>query len=264
MWLDDLATAVGGSGLRVLEDNGWRGRSHGAMSAVRGVVCHHTGSSGSGAWTVVRDGRSDLAGPLAQLTLERDGSVRVLSHGVAWHAGTGSWPSIGRNNGNANCIGIECVYNGSDITDAQRAAYPKLVAALCRHYRIPVGNVIGHKEWAPGRKVDPGKVDMPQFRAAVQALVNGKAPAPVPSTPAPTVPGDHPTLRKGMSNNATVTALQKFMNRVFPSYSKLATDGDFGPATESVMKSFQKRVGLSADGIVGPNTWAKLVQYGYR
>lgn len=261
MWLNDLGNAARDSKLNVLESSGWQSRNHGSMSSVRGVICHHTGSSGSNAWTVVRDGRSDLKGPLAQLTLERDGSVRVIANGQAWHAGTGSWPSIGQNNGNANMIGIEAVYNGGDITPAQRAAYPRLVAALCRHYRIPVGNVIGHREWAPRRKVDPGQIDMPQFRAAVQALVNGGTPAP--PLPPPTGGPTRPTLKRG-STGAAVTSLQSFMNRAFGSYSKLTVDGDFGPATENVMKEFQRRVGLGADGIVGPATYAKLIQYGFR
>lgn len=118
------------------------------------------------------------------MTLERDGAVRVISNGQSWHAGTGTWPSIGTNNGNAYCLGVECVYNGSDITGAQRDAYPRLAAALVRRYGIPVGNVIGHREWATpsGRKVDPGQIDLPGFRRTVQALVNGAAPAP-PTTP---------------------------------------------------------------------------------
>lgn len=261
MWLNDLAAAARGSGLTVNESSGWQSRDHGAMSGVRGVICHHTGSSGSGAWTVVRDGRTGLAGPLAQLTLERDGSVRVISHGQSWHAGTGSWPSIGRNNGNTWLIGIECVYNGSDITDAQRDAYPRLVAALCRHYRLAVGNVIGHKEWAPGRKVDPGKIDMPSFRRAVQTLVNGGTPPSVPSS-APSTGAD-PVLQRGSSGDV-VKRVQAFMNRTFKSYSNLGVDGEFGPATEKVIKEFQKRVGLSSDGVVGPATWGALRRYGLK
>src|SRR5262245_6094908 len=36
------------------------------------------------------------------------------------------------------------------------------------------------------------------------------------------------------------------------------TDGDFGPTTEGGVKGFQRAWGLSADGVVGQNTWAKL------
>jgi len=35
-------------------------------------------------------------------------------------------------------------------------------------------------------------------------------------------------------------------------------DGIFGPATESAIREFQKRNGLSQDGIVGKNTFSKL------
>lgn len=36
------------------------------------------------------------------------------------------------------------------------------------------------------------------------------------------------------------------------------TDGYYGPATERAVKSWQKKHGLSADGMVGPNTWSKM------
>ncbi len=39
----------------------------------------------------------------------------------------------------------------------------------------------------------------------------------------------------------------------------VAVDGVFGPDTESAVKAFQQSRGLAADGIVGPNTWPKLV-----
>lgn len=35
-------------------------------------------------------------------------------------------------------------------------------------------------------------------------------------------------------------------------------DGEFGTATQSAVKDFQTGEGLTVDGIVGPQTWAKL------
>lgn len=39
----------------------------------------------------------------------------------------------------------------------------------------------------------------------------------------------------------------------------VAVDGIFGSGTESAVKSFQSANGLTADGIVGANTWSKLI-----
>ena len=36
-------------------------------------------------------------------------------------------------------------------------------------------------------------------------------------------------------------------------------DGDFGTNTDKAVKKFQKDNGLTADGICGKNTWAKLL-----
>lgn len=63
-----------------------------------------------------------------------------------------------------------------------------------------------------------------------------------------------PTLRRGAKGN-DVQHLQNLLNGKGHS---LTVDGDFGPATEKAVKDFQGANGLASDGIVGPNTWAKL------
>jgi putative chitinase len=57
-------------------------------------------------------------------------------------------------------------------------------------------------------------------------------------------------LKRG-DNNEDVKKLQ----------SKLGLEpiGNFGPKTEDAVKAWQTKNGLTADGIVGPNTWAKIM-----
>jgi hypothetical protein len=61
-----------------------------------------------------------------------------------------------------------------------------------------------------------------------------------------------------------VRRLQTWLNAMFPSYSRLAVDGQYGPATEAVVREFQRRSGLVADGVIGPKTLAAMRSLGWR
>jgi peptidoglycan hydrolase-like protein with peptidoglycan-binding domain len=71
----------------------------------------------------------------------------------------------------------------------------------------------------------------------------------------PTVP-----LKIGDRGDA-VRQLQAGLNRDYPAYSKLVVDGIYGPATEAVVREFQRRAGLPVDGAAGFATLAKLEQF---
>ena len=62
-------------------------------------------------------------------------------------------------------------------------------------------------------------------------------------------------IKRG-SRGELVALVQLMLNE--KGYSCGTADGIFGTKTESAVKSYQRAKGLSADGIVGTNTYAKL------
>jgi peptidoglycan hydrolase-like protein with peptidoglycan-binding domain len=64
-----------------------------------------------------------------------------------------------------------------------------------------------------------------------------------------------PTLRKGSTGNP-VRRLQLTIS--LAGYDTKGVDGKFGANTETAVKQLQKDGALTADGIVGPDTWARV------
>jgi peptidoglycan hydrolase-like protein with peptidoglycan-binding domain len=65
-----------------------------------------------------------------------------------------------------------------------------------------------------------------------------------------------PTLSLG-ATGVDVKRLQRLLVEIKDlNYDQI--DGNFGPITEAVVKVFQESESLTVDGIVGPQTWAKL------
>lgn len=67
-----------------------------------------------------------------------------------------------------------------------------------------------------------------------------------------------PMLSKGAKGD-TVRAMQILLIGNGYSCGTYGADGDFGKATDTVVRTFQRDYELEVDGIVGPKTWAKLL-----
>ena len=67
---------------------------------------------------------------------------------------------------------------------------------------------------------------------------------------------NYPTLKKGARGNITKLLQEKLVSL---GYNTNGIDGIFGAGTEKAVISFQKNKGLVTDGIVGKNTWRKLL-----
>lgn len=141
----------------------WVG-GHGTMGSVYGVVKHHTATSNSAAGDypsldVIRYGRSDLPGPLAQYGLGRSGTIYLITEGIAYHAGEGDWKGV--TDGNGHFLGIEAESDGKTWQPGTIDCYPRLVASILIAVGQGSGQAPRHAEWAnpPGRKVDTSGLD---------------------------------------------------------------------------------------------------------
>lgn len=180
---------------------GWETRNrHQATGLIfgpaHGFMIHHTASDRSDEWNrdLITNGYSGLPGPLAQFGCDDNGVIWLIGWGRANHAGGGDprvldaviaesygdYPpksnhhtgSAGSTDGNDHFYGVETFYGGT--TPPTRDAYASLVllaAAICDFHGWTAKSVIGHKEWS-NWKIDPGHVDMKEFREDVQLALD--------------------------------------------------------------------------------------------
>jgi hypothetical protein len=129
------------------------------------------------------------------------------------------------------------------------AAAPKAPSAAPSVPRRPVPAVPVPPSWNVLTSVHPG--------TATQSTPSAQSTPGAPmSAPAELA---LPVLRYGIglrpqAPNPDVRVLQQRLH--------IADDGQFGPGTRSAVLAFQGNHGLTADGIVGPKTWAALFASG--
>ena len=80
----------------------------------------------------------------------------------------------------------------------------------------------------------------------------------VPAVPEEVCNVELHVLRNG-NKCASVKALQALLIAYGHSCGSKGADGDFGDATESAVRAYQKAKGLTVDGVVGAKTWSKLL-----
>ena len=117
------------------------------------------------------------------------------------------------------------------------------------YWNFPWNCVLRYKE-----PIKPG--------SSAQAGSGQGADAPKPVSGADTVPEvDHslklPMLRMGSRGDAVKVAQALLALRKFKNVGNI--DGDFGPRTQAMVNAFQDWAGIEIDGIIGPETWEKLM-----
>jgi N-acetylmuramoyl-L-alanine amidase len=119
------------------------------------VIIHFTAQDSIGqtlhTFTITSTGVS------AHYVIAKNGKVyhMVNDYLRAYHAGLGKWGSV--TDMNSCSIGIEIDNNGNEaFTDTQVTSLLALLEHLKKNYAIPQANFIGHQDFAPKRKPDPG------------------------------------------------------------------------------------------------------------
>jgi hypothetical protein len=174
--IEKVAEELTADGIAVSFVDGWENRGRPGAFVPQGVVCHHTATASHSrdypSLGIVRDGRSDLPGPLAQFGIGRHtGTVIVIAAGKANHAGPGGFNGL---SGNSTVWGIEAENDGvgEDWQPQTFRSYVALCAALARHTGFGADMVCAHREWNPVDKIDPTGIDMTDFRAQVARAID--------------------------------------------------------------------------------------------
>lgn len=191
---DRLVKALRAEGVKVKEHRSWRthNRNHkGSWGGVNGVVIHHTAGVGAGLPDYCYNGTADLPGPVCHAFVSKKGTVYLVGHGRANHAG--GFAQNAHNavvseskkhprpdasepvDGNTHYYGIEIENLGNGDDPYPKAQYEQAVrwaAAICRAHKWTADSVIGHKE-GTRRKIDPS-FSMATFRSDVAARLKSE------------------------------------------------------------------------------------------
>ena len=174
----------------------------------------------------------------------------VDRYGTIWE-GRG-WGALG-----AHCKGHNSDYLGiaymgeDDVTPAALGAIAWLLEMARTRHRVGPA-VKPHN--ALGSTSCPG----PRLTTWVTPAARSRRSAPANPGPSPSREA-HPTTVSLGARGPVVGQLQRALNAKKARLDRaLVVDSVFGPKTKAAVIRFQRRQKISADGIVGPITWARL------
>lgn len=221
----------------------WNGALTKRRSTVR-IILHHAAASKCTAqqihsWHLA----NGWVGIGYHFLVRKDGSVYRgrPEDTVGAHAGNNNYDSIG--------ICFEGNFMTETMGDAQRKAGAELVAYLKDKYGI--SKVQKHS--------DVNATGCPGAHFPFAAIAEGGAADKPAESAAGGFTAVFPQLSKG-SKGDKVRVLQELLLGRGYDLGTYGADGDFGATTHRRVVSFQTANGLTADGIVGKNTWRKLLR----
>ena len=221
----------------------WNGALSKRRSTFR-IILHHAAASKCGAqqihsWHLA----NGWVGIGYHFLVRKDGSIYRgrPEEVVGAHAGNNNYDSIG--------ICFEGNFMTETMPDVQKRAGQELVQYLKDKYGI--SKVQKHS--------DVNATGCPGTHFPFKEVSEGVATDKPAENPAGGFTAVFPQLAKG-SKGDKVRVLQELLKGRGYSLGTYGADGDFGAATETAVMSFQAINVLAADGVVGENTWRKLLR----
>ncbi|WP_328886266.1 peptidoglycan-binding protein [Streptomyces sp. NBC_00316] len=220
----------------------------GRSAKIDKVIIHVTQGSYAGTISWFQNPTSEVSAHYVIRSSDGQITQTVRDRDTAYHA----------KNSNASALGIEhegFVDDPSWFTDAMYRSSAALTRTLCDTYGIPKDrtHIIGHSE-APGSDhTDPGKYwDWNLYMGYVEDDGTDSSGDGLSFTSY--------TSQQSGSSGPRVKAVQQLLNE--QGFATGDGAGTFGAGTVGAVKAYQTARGLTADGVVGAQTWTALLSAG--
>lgn len=142
--------------------------------------------------------------------------------------------------------GITQIQNPNGTFDAQTQA---AVRAFQRIFNLTQDGIVGRSTWNRISQIYSGVTSLADLGGEGERI--GLSPT------APTT-----TVRQGALGGdvAHIQFLLNYISRFHPEVPSVIADSRFGASTTAAVRAFQSRFGLTADGVVSPNTWRRMYE----